>query len=188
MKRIQRSLANLKPFSWLLLSILVVGFILASEGKLRFVGSRVVGSVGSSAAIASIANPNVAIVMKFYEAYNDRAQIGLLDEIFAPDYVGWVNGRQFSGVTQSREFILTFLDAFPDANYTIEDTIVTDDQVVMRWTCTATHQGEFLGIEATGQPIKITGITIFQLADGKIIHLWNNWDTYGLIQQLQVSS
>jgi len=185
MNNIQRYLARLKPISWLLVAVLVMVLVLAPTGLTPFVEAHLPHAVPSSAAIAASSNSNLSTVMKFYEAYNDRSKIGLLDEIFAPDYVGYVNGRKIPGVKASRGFITAFLDAFPDANYVIEDTIIAGDRIVIRWDCTATHRGKFLGVDPTGQPIEITGITIFKLANGKIVRLWNNWDTYGLMQQLR---
>lgn len=185
MRGMRRYLRYWKPLSWLLVPVLVGVLILAPAGFPRFVEARLPTPVPSTIAIAASNNPNLSTVMKFYEAYNDRSKIGLLDEIFAEDYIGFVNGRKIPGVKASRGFITAFLDAFPDANYVIEDTIIAGDRVVIRWDCTATHRGKFLGVDPTGQPIEITGITIFKLANGKIIRLWNNWDTFGLMQQLR---
>jgi predicted ester cyclase len=33
--------------------------------------------------------------------------------------------------------------------------------------------------------VVMTGITIFQIVDGKIAQLWNNWDVFGLMNQLK---
>jgi steroid delta-isomerase-like uncharacterized protein len=183
MLKIQRYFRRWQPLSCLLLSVLVGVLSLAPAALPPFVEARLPDLM--PAAIAASNNPNLSTVMKFYEAYNDRSKIGLLDEIFAADYIGFVNGRKIPDVKASRSFITAFLDAFPDANYVIEDTIIAGDRIVTRWDCTATHRGKFLGIEPTNQPIEITGITIFKLVNGKIVRLWNNWDTFGLMQQLR---
>lgn len=175
----------LKPLFWLLLAVITVVGITMPVGLPHFVDSHFPAPVLSNSAIAAPTNPNVAVALKFYEAYNDRSKIGLLDQIFAPDYIGLVNGRRIPNLKAAKGFVLSFLDAFPDAYYAVEDTLVAGDRVVIRWDCTATHRGKFLGIDPTGQPIEVTGITIFQLANGKITRLWNNWDTFGLMQQLQ---
>lgn len=134
---------------------------------------------------AATPSPNIAVALRFYDIYNDRSKLGTLPELFAPDYVGKVNGRKIPDVKAAKGFISAFQTGFPDAQYVVEDTIVSGDKVVMRWSCTGTHEGKFLGIEPTGQSIEITGITIFQVNNGKISRLWNNWDTFGLMQQLR---
>lgn len=185
MKKIQRHPASLQSISWLLLSIMVAAWLLLPTTMPHFVESHLAPVIPATTTLAASSKDNAAVALKFYEAYNDRAKIGLLDDIFAPNYVGLVNGRKIPGVKAAKGFVLAFLDAFPDANYAVEDVIATGDRVVVRWDCTATHRGKFLGIDPTNQPIEVTGITIFQLADGRITRLWNNWDTHGLLQQLR---
>ena len=44
--------------------------------------------------------------------------------------------------------------------------IAEDDKVVGRTTITATHQGEFMGVAATGKPVTYNEIFIFRFAAG----------------------
>jgi predicted ester cyclase len=46
-----------------------------------------------------------------------------------------------------------------------------------------THTGDQLGLPATNKRVKITGITIAQIENGKIIRGWDNWDQLALQQQ-----
>ncbi|MGC1598374.1 MAG: ester cyclase, partial [Candidatus Acidiferrales bacterium] len=69
----------------------------------------------------------------------------------------------------------------------VDDTIGADDKVVVRWSAVMTHTGDHLGIPATNRPVRITGITIAQIKDGKIIRGWDNWDQLALMQQLSVA-
>lgn len=128
---------------------------------------------------------NTAIAMQFYDAYNDRDLIPGLADIFAPSYVGTVNGQEVASGEVAQQFMYAFLDAFPDAVYVIEDVISEGDRVVVRWSCQGSHQGEFAGLAPTEAEFDITGITIFQIENGQILRLWNNWDTATLMQQLQ---
>jgi predicted ester cyclase len=43
-----------------------------------------------------------------------------------------------------------------------------------------------LGIPRTGKQISMTGMTIWRIADGKIVEHWSEMDTLGLLQQLGV--
>lgn len=126
----------------------------------------------------------LAIAMQFYEMYN-TADVDMLDKLLAPHYVGQVNGREIVGVEAAKGVIGGFMTAFPDAHYTVHDTIASDDKVVTRWTATATHAGAFAGMEPTHKQVTMQGITIFQIAEDKITALWNMWDVFGLMQQLQ---
>ena len=64
--------------------------------------------------------------------------------------------------------------------------IVDDGMVVTRWTSTGTHQ-ELRGISATGKAVRITGIHIQRIVEGRIVADWTNWDTLGMLQQLGVA-
>ena len=76
--------------------------------------------------------------------------------------------------------------AFPDLNFTIEDLIAEGDKVVYRYTIRGIHQNDFMGIPATGKAVKVTGIHIYRIGDGKLQEEWENWDMLGLLRQLGV--
>jgi steroid delta-isomerase-like uncharacterized protein len=84
-----------------------------------------------------------------------------------------------------KQFFASVLTAFPDLQRTVEDQLTDDiNNVITRWTATGTHQGEFMGIAPTGKQVTVTGIAIHHIADGKVVEEWEQWDTFGLMQQL----
>jgi steroid delta-isomerase-like uncharacterized protein len=126
-----------------------------------------------------------AVAQSFYAVYNEQKP-ELLNQILADSYVGHVNGHDIVGAESAKGFINAFLSAFPDTHYTVEDMVDGGgNKVVTRWTCTGTHQGAFFGIEPTNKKVVMIGITIFEVIDGKITQLWNNWDVFGLMNQLK---
>ena len=84
----------------------------------------------------------------------------------------------------ARHAALMYLRAFPDLHFTIEDQIAEGDKVVTRWSSTGTHQGEFLGVPATGKSGTCTGINITRFENGMIVEEWQNLDLLGVLQQL----
>jgi steroid delta-isomerase-like uncharacterized protein len=78
--------------------------------------------------------------------------------------------------------------AFPDTTMTIEDNFGVDDKVVVRWSAEMTHTGDHLGFPATNRKVRITGITIGQIENGKIVRGWDNWDQPALMQQLNTTA
>ena len=52
------------------------------------------------------------------------------------------------------------------------------------YRATATHQGEWLGIPATGTEIEYNGVNIFRIACGKIAESWGVANHLGLVQQI----
>jgi len=76
--------------------------------------------------------------------------------------------------------------AFPDFAMTVDDTIVEGDKFVSRVRATGTHQGEFMGIPATGNRIEVPLIDIMRVRDGKIAEHWGVMDGGVMMQQLGV--
>jgi predicted ester cyclase len=58
------------------------------------------------------------------------------------------------------------------------------DVVVTRWTATGTHQGDLMGMPATGKQATAAGISIDHFADGKLVAGWAMFDQLGFLQQL----
>lgn len=76
------------------------------------------------------------------------------------------------------------IDAFPDLRFHIDELLCEKDKVVVSWVASGTHRGELMGFPATNRKISITGITIHQLADGKILDSHAVWDAYCLYHQI----
>ncbi|MFO7635668.1 MAG: ester cyclase [Caldilinea sp.] len=76
--------------------------------------------------------------------------------------------------------------AFPHYEMLAEDLIAEDDRVVVRFKIRGTHQGDFMGIPATGRPIDVPGIIIYRIADGRIVEHWMETDAMSMMQQLGV--
>jgi predicted ester cyclase len=70
---------------------------------------------------------------------------------------------------------------------TVEDLIAEGDRVAVRTRWQATHTGAFRGIPPTGKRITNTSITIYQLADHKLVHAWIETDRLGTLQQMGAS-
>lgn len=85
-----------------------------------------------------------------------------------------------------KRHIQMFEAAFPGYQLSQEDLIAEDDKVVVRSVMTGIHQGELMGIGATGKQVSISAIIIYQIAEGKIVGFWINADILGLLQQLGV--
>jgi len=85
-----------------------------------------------------------------------------------------------------RQFWAGMTAAFPDAQIAGRHVVVDDDHVVVAYTLTGTHQGEFAGIAPTGRKIEVNGIQIGRFVDGKIVERWGASDELGVLKQLGV--
>jgi hypothetical protein len=83
-----------------------------------------------------------------------------------------------------RQGCLVLYGAFPDMHSSIDDMVVEGDKVALRATSTGTHDGEWMGIPATGRHIVFEYAEIYRIADGKIADYWCLPDMGGLMRQL----
>jgi steroid delta-isomerase-like uncharacterized protein len=114
---------------------------------------------------------------------------GKLDEVLdlvADDYVAHVPGslEPLRGRDGFREFVNTYLTAFPDGSITVDHQIAEGDFVATRWTARGTNTGELLGMPATGKQATVEGIGYDRIADGMARESWIVWDTLSFMQQL----
>jgi steroid delta-isomerase-like uncharacterized protein len=107
-----------------------------------------------------------------------------LQEVYADDIVMHEPDEDVRGIEGLKQFVSMIRSALPDLHITLEDDIAEGDKVVSRWTAQGTHQGELMGIAPTDNQVRITGITIHRIEDGKIVEEWENWDALGMMQQI----
>ncbi len=146
---------------------------------------REAGQKGGYASMS--AEENKAVVRReIEEIFDHRGNLDAAEEIYAPDYVGHEpTTGDIRGIEGAKQFAADYRKAFPDVETTIEDQIAEGDKVVTRFRARGTHQGDTEDFgPATGNRIEVTGISIAQLADGKIVEDWTNYDALGLLQQL----
>jgi len=129
---------------------------------------------------------NKALARRLLEEAFNAGRLDVTEELVASDYVGHDPSlpEEVRGPAGVKELIAGYRAAFPDIRVTFEDQIAEGDLVVTRWRATGTHEGELMGIPATGKQATVTGITIDRIADDLIVESWHNWDTLGLMQQL----
>ena len=120
------------------------------------------------------------------EVFSAQGDLDVADEIYAPNYVGHnpLDPEDVRGPEGAKEQARMYRSAFPDVRLSIEEQVAEGDKVVTRWIGSGTHQGEMMGIAPTGNQIRIDGITISRIQDGKVVEDWELFNGLGLMQQL----
>jgi len=129
---------------------------------------------------------NKAICRRMLDQLWNEQRLDLVQEFFTEDQVHHIAGSPPipPGLESIKEVLTMSYAAFPDLQLTVDDEIAEGDKVVFRWTMTATHQGEFMGIPATGKQITRSGSAIYRLDNAKIAELWFFADNLDFMQQL----
>jgi predicted ester cyclase len=76
---------------------------------------------------------------------------------------------------------------FPDLHARIDELVAEGDRVAVRLTFRGTHQGEFLGVPATGRTVEYVSHEFYRIADGLVAEEWICSDLASLQGQLTAS-
>lgn len=125
------------------------------------------------------------VVQQLTDAWNDRDRAAFLD-VHADD----VTTHSSSGEeVQTAENLWAaeesgIFAAFPDVHASTESMIAEDDQVFVRWTITGTHEGEFYGIEPTGNEVEYAEWAVYRIENLQVAEAWWLGDGLGLFEQI----
>jgi steroid delta-isomerase-like uncharacterized protein len=124
-----------------------------------------------------------------YVAALSSADLDAIGQLVAPEYVLHVAGSpDIEGPEMLKAMVAGSLAALSDVKLTADDMVAEGDKVATRWTMTATHSGEFMGVPATGKRLTIHGVIIDRFVGGRVVEAWENFDMFGLMQQLRPSA
>jgi steroid delta-isomerase-like uncharacterized protein len=92
-----------------------------------------------------------------------QGKVEVIEELVAEDVVNHdetVPPEIPSGREGIKVLAQGYKTAFPDMVVAVEDQIAEGDKVATRWTARGTHQGDLMGIPATGKEARVTGIPL----------------------------
>lgn len=153
-------------------------------------------AASSAAPAALVATPcpddspeaNTAAARRWTEEVINQGRIDLLDELLDPGIVH--HGASFpdvQGIEGVKEALARVIDVFPE-QLIVDLTVAGDDIVAVRWTGTGTHEGPFLGVEATGREVTLTGINVYRFSCGRIVESWSEINALDLLLQIRGSA
>lgn len=127
-----------------------------------------------------------SILQRVMQCFNQGDLEGYLEIYHTDSALHFLPPGLPPGLAGARLFYSGFLAAFPDSQLSLDNFVIENDQAGMSFMLQATHQGEFMGIPATGKPITLQGITIMRFEGDKVIERWSQADFMGMMQQLGV--
>jgi predicted ester cyclase len=128
---------------------------------------------------------NAAIVRRFVEEVITLGKIDSAGEFVWEDVVEQVPlPGQGPGLEGLKDILRTIRAAFPDIEFSILEQISEGDKVASRFEWTGAHRGEFMGVPPTGRRVRVWGVVIDRLVDGRIKDTRILMDTIGLMMQL----
>jgi steroid delta-isomerase-like uncharacterized protein len=123
-------------------------------------------------------------VRRFYQEVINARNLDAIDELLAADGLDHTSGSQ--SAEQSRQFVSMLFQAFPDLRVEVHDVVAEGELVAARVTYTGTHQGEFVGIPATGRQTTVNGVDSFRMQEGRQAERWGGPDMFSFLVQAGV--
>jgi steroid delta-isomerase-like uncharacterized protein len=130
---------------------------------------------------------NATIVRRFVDEVITQGNIDAAAQYVWEDVVEQVPlPGQGPGLDGLKDILRAMRAGFPDIVFSIQEQVAERDKVASRFEWIGTHRGEFLGIPATGRTVRVWGMVIDRLEDGRIKDTRILMDTFGLLGQLGV--
>lgn len=114
-----------------------------------------------------------------------EGNLDAFEEIYAEGVVEHSGmGQEFHGREDLRNFMEGLRTAFSDFEAVVEDIVAEGDTAAMRVTLRGTHDGPFMGAEATGNSFEVQNMVFTRVENGKIVERWVQPDILSMVQQL----
>lgn len=125
-------------------------------------------------------------VMEQFVRFINTGDVKLGETIISPDVLFFAPTSPepmhgFKGYTDVLDMIR---GAMPDVKWDVEEVIADGNKVMVRFTMSGTQTQPFMGMPATGKPIRVTAMNIYELKDGKIIREHGLPDLFSMLIQL----
>ena len=100
-----------------------------------------------------------------------------IHEVYAENFVahmpkGWGAVPSRDGHDGIRRAIERLRVGLPDWREHIDDMVIDEDRVAVRYHSTGTHLGAFAGMPASGRRVEVDELSIFRIKDGRVAEQW----------------
>lgn len=131
------------------------------------------------------ASENKALVRRLFEQGMNERNAEIFNECVASSFVNHDLPGPTPGPAGFFQTFAVFAAAFPDLKIHLGEVLAAeDDKVVTRSRWTGTHEGEFMGVAASGASVEVDFIDIWRIENGLLVESWVRMDLLGLMQQV----
>lgn len=132
-----------------------------------------------------MANEKERRLIAKFETMINTADEALAEELVAEDAIFYAptSPEPLKGPKGYLSIVHMMRSAFSDVQWHLEDCVISSDKIAVCWSCTGTHDGNFMGHPATGKKFKVRCMNFYGLKDGKFISDVGNPDILGILMQ-----
>jgi predicted ester cyclase len=106
-----------------------------------------------------------------------RGDMNLAPRCYAEDFVDHVGRMEYHGLDGVRRSTDLYRLLFDDLAFEVVDQVAEGDRVASRWVLTGANRG---------RPVRLWGITISRLHEGRIVEDWSAFDGLELLRALGI--
>jgi steroid delta-isomerase-like uncharacterized protein len=125
------------------------------------------------------------IAQRWFAEVMNQGNEDVIEEICAPNFV---DHDPLPGTGADREglhdFVKQIRSAFPDLETSVDDMLVEGDEIAVRSTFRGTHEGDFMGIPATGKKVAVANYDFVRMENDQAVEHWGTIDSAALMEQL----
>lgn len=113
---------------------------------------------------------NKKLVKEYYQKVVNTGNVDIIANYISPDYFEVHDNKIYKmGIEGAIGHIKGVRKTYAGLTLDIHYQIAEGDRVATCYTMTGIHVGEWMGIKPTGKKIKVTGVNIDRVAEGKIV-------------------
>ena len=132
---------------------------------------------------------NRAVLREFIERVWNCGELEAVAELVAPAYTIYSDpGDPWHGQTLDRSaFVHRLVESkapFPDLKFNLGEMVAEGDRVAVSWVLTGTHTADLGALRASGNAIRVEGMTIYTFEGGMLTGHRQVVDRLAVLQQL----
>ncbi|KUG03049.1 putative lipoprotein [hydrocarbon metagenome] len=113
---------------------------------------------------------NMKKIKHFYEYVTSNNLIDELPKYIADNCTVRIGESIFPvGIEGMKQHIIDVRKTYPDLKMTITRQYFSGDTIISEFIMEGTHLGEWLGMKPTSKKLRMTGVDIDRVVDGKIV-------------------
>lgn len=121
--------------------------------------------------------------MQIWNAGAEESINACADENIEVEYTHFP--EKYTGTYQLKQMLAKTHEFFPDMKITLSEFIPGVNKITVIWYYEGTHkQGNLFGVESSGKNVKVSGISVLDVNNGKVIKENGIVDNLSLLMQL----
>ena len=125
-----------------------------------------------------------ALTLRILQEVWNAKNPSLIDELYSDACVIHTLDGEVRGVEGSRRLYQTYIAAFPDVRFEIQQIVAEGDMASAQLVFTGTHKGPLGDIPASGNAVRVANTCFFRFAGGKLVEQRGVWDSLSLMRQI----